>query len=84
MRRIKHEATRNPLSYSSVTFKNYNVPGVPRITVCSVVRDMAEVRKTETQPPLNKTRKLNRLHWSKKYLKIDFSNDLWTDEMIVT
>ena len=36
---------------------------------CSVLRDMAKVRKAETRTPLNKTHKLKRLHWAKKYLK---------------
>ena len=73
LRRIKREATRNPLSSSSVIFQNCDLPGVPRSTRCSVLRDMAKVRKAETRPPLNKTHKLKRLDWSRKYLKTDFS-----------
>ena len=49
LRRIKHEATRNPLSSSAVIFQNCNLPGVPRSTRCSVLRDMAKVRKAETR-----------------------------------
>ncbi|KAL7866842.1 hypothetical protein AOLI_G00146560 [Acnodon oligacanthus] len=45
---------------------------------------MAKVWKAETPPPLNKTHKLKRLDWSKKYLKTDFSKVLWTDEIGVT
>ena len=45
---------------------------------------MAEVRKAETRPPLNKTHKLKRQDWAKKYLKTDLSKILWTDEMRVT
>ena len=84
LRRIKHKATRNPLSSSAVIFQNCNLPGVPRSTRCSVLRDMAKVRKAETRPPLNKTHKLKRQDWAKKYLKTDFSKVLWTDEMRVT
>ena len=47
LRRIKHKATRNPLSSSAVIFQNCNLPGVPRSTRCSVLRDMAKVRKAE-------------------------------------
>ena len=48
-----------------------------------MLRDMAKVRKAETQPPLNKTHKVNRQNWAKKY-RTDFSKVLWTDEMRVT
>lgn len=84
LRRIKRESARNPLSSSAVIFQNCNLPGVPRSTRCSVLRDMAKVRKAETRPPLNKTHKLKRQDWAKKYLKTDFSKVLWTDEMRVT
>ncbi|CAL9698388.1 unnamed protein product [Knipowitschia caucasica] len=84
MRRIKREATRNPLSSSAVIFQNCNLPGVSRSTRCSVLRDMTKVRKAEKRPPLNKTHEIKRQDWAKKYLKMDFSNVLWTDEMRVT
>uniref|UniRef100_A0A8C6PVL3 Succinyl-CoA:3-ketoacid-coenzyme A transferase n=1 Tax=Nothobranchius furzeri TaxID=105023 RepID=A0A8C6PVL3_NOTFU len=45
---------------------------------------MAKVRKAERRPPLNKTHKLKRQDWAKKYLKTDFSKVLWTDEMRVS
>uniref|UniRef100_A0A3P9BF43 NACHT domain-containing protein n=1 Tax=Maylandia zebra TaxID=106582 RepID=A0A3P9BF43_9CICH len=38
----------------------------------------------ERRPPLNKTHKLKRQDWAKKYLKTDFSKVLWTDEMRVS
>ncbi|KAL1249255.1 hypothetical protein QQF64_020260 [Cirrhinus molitorella] len=41
-------------------------------------------KKAETRPPLNKTHKVKRQEWAKKYLKTDFSKVLWTDEMRVT
>ena len=84
LRRIKREATRNPLSSSAVIFQNCNLPGVPRSTRCSVLREMAKVRKAEIRPPLNKKHKLKRQDWARKYLKTDFSKVLWTDEMRVT
>ena len=49
LRRIKREATRNLLSSSAVIFQNCNLPGVPRSTRCSVLRDMDNVRKAETR-----------------------------------
>ena len=84
LRRIKREATRNSLSSSAVIFHNCNLPGEPRSTRCLVLRDMAKVRKAETRPPPNKTHKLKRQDWAKKYLKTDFSKVLWTDDMRVT
>ncbi|CAI9605783.1 unnamed protein product, partial [Staurois parvus] len=43
LRRTKREATRTPLSSSAVIFQNCNIPEVPRR--CSVLRDMAKVRR---------------------------------------
>uniref|UniRef100_A0A2D4LJ37 Uncharacterized protein n=1 Tax=Micrurus spixii TaxID=129469 RepID=A0A2D4LJ37_9SAUR len=42
LRRLKREATRNPLSFSAVIFQNCNLSGVPRSTRCSVLRDSAQ------------------------------------------
>ncbi|KAL7837224.1 hypothetical protein SRHO_G00269350 [Serrasalmus rhombeus] len=42
LRRIKREATRNPLSSTSVIFQNCNLAGVSRSTRCSALRDMAK------------------------------------------
>lgn len=53
-------------------------------TRCSILRDMAKVRKAETQPLINKTHKLKRQDWAKKYLETFFSKVLWTDEMRLT
>ena len=72
LRRIRREATRNPLSSSAAIFHNGNLPGGSRSTRCSVLRDVAEVREAETRPPLNKKHKLKRQEWAKKYLKTDF------------
>ena len=71
LRRIKREATRNP-------------PAVSRSTRCQVLRDMAEVKKAETRPPLNKIYKLKHQDWATKYLKTDLLKVFWTDEMRVT
>lgn len=63
LQRIKDEATRNPLSCSAAVFQNCSLPGVPRSTRCSVLRDVATARKAETaetRPPRNKTHKLKR------------------------
>jgi len=68
LRRIKREATRNPLSFSPVIFQNCNPPGEPRRTsVQSVLRDMAKVRKSEIRPPLN-MKQLKSQDWARKYL----------------
>ncbi|XP_040199666.1 calcium-dependent secretion activator 2 isoform X15 [Rana temporaria] len=48
LRRIKCEATRNKLSSSAVIFPNCLLPGVLRSTRSTVLRDMAKVRKAET------------------------------------
>lgn len=76
MRRIKY-VTSNPLSSTALIFQSCNFPGVPRSTRCSVLRDVARVRRAETRPPLIKTRQ----DWGKKYPQTDFSKVLYIDEM---
>ncbi|XP_070404420.1 transposable element Tc3 transposase [Nothobranchius furzeri] len=73
-----------PLATSLAIFQSCKIIGVPKSTRCAILRDMAKVRKAERRPPLNKTHKLKRQDWAKKYLKTDFSKVLWTDEMRVS
>lgn len=75
---------QEPIILQCCIVQTCNLPGVPRSTRCSVLRDMAEVRKAETRPPLNKKHKLKRQDWARKYLKTGFSKVLWTDEMRVS
>ena len=84
LRRIKHEAARKPSATSCAIFQNCDMSGVPRSTRCSILRDLAKVRKAEKRPPLNKTHKTKRQDWAKKYLKTDFSKVIWSDEMMCT
>ncbi|KAI5616969.1 LIM and senescent cell antigen-like domains 2, partial [Silurus asotus] len=81
--KVKRAAAKMPLATSLAIFQSYNITGVPKSTRCAILRDMAKVRKAESRPPLNKTHKLKRQDWAKKYLKTDFSKVLWTDEMRV-
>ena len=46
--RIKHEATRNPLSSSAVIVQNCNLPEVPRSKRCSMLNDMVRKAKNLT------------------------------------
>ncbi|KAJ1120314.1 hypothetical protein NDU88_008488 [Pleurodeles waltl] len=84
LRKVKRAAATMPLATSLAIFQSCNITGVPKSTRCAILRDMAKVRKAERRPPLNKTHKLKRQDWAKKYLKTDFSKVLWTDEMRVS
>ncbi|KAI5618156.1 nuclear receptor ROR-alpha, partial [Silurus asotus] len=84
LRKVKRAAAKMPLATSLAIFQSCNITGVPKSTRCAILRDMAKVRKAESRPPLNKTHKLKRQDWAKKYLKTDFSKVLWTDEMRVS
>lgn len=84
LRKVKRAAAKMPLATSFAIFQSCNITGVPKSTRCAILRDMAKVRKAEKRPPLNKTHKLKRQDWAKKYLKTDFSKVLWTDEMRVS
>uniref|UniRef100_I3JDK3 Calpain catalytic domain-containing protein n=1 Tax=Oreochromis niloticus TaxID=8128 RepID=I3JDK3_ORENI len=84
LRKVKRAAAKMPFATSLAIFQSCNITGVPKSTRCAILRDMAKVRKAERRPPLNKTHKLKRQDWAKKYLKTDFSKVLWTDEMRVS
>lgn len=72
LRKVKRAAAKMPLATSLAIFQSCNITGVPKSTRCAILRDMAKVRKAESRPPLNKTHKLKRQDWAKKYLKTDF------------
>uniref|UniRef100_A0A3P9ASB2 ST8 alpha-N-acetyl-neuraminide alpha-2,8-sialyltransferase 6 n=1 Tax=Maylandia zebra TaxID=106582 RepID=A0A3P9ASB2_9CICH len=72
LRKVKRAAAKMPLATSLAIFQSCNITGVPKSTRCAILRDMAKVRKAERRPPLNKTHKLKRQDWAKKYLKTDF------------
>ncbi|KAI5609841.1 interferon-induced protein 44-like [Silurus asotus] len=84
LRKVKRAAAKMPLATSLAIFQSCNITGVPKSTRCAILRDMAKVRKAESRPPLNKTHKLKRQDWAKKYLKTDFSKVLWTDKRRVS
>ncbi|KAJ0001021.1 hypothetical protein NQD34_006041 [Periophthalmus magnuspinnatus] len=80
LRKIKREAATMLFATSSAIFQSSNVTGVSKSTRCSILRDMAKVRKAEKRPPLNKRHKIKPQDWAKKYLK----KVLWSDEMRVS
>ena len=84
LRRIGREVKKNPLATSATIFENCNLADVPRSTRCNILREVADVKKAQKRPPLNKKHKEKRLEWARTYLKMDFSKVLWTDEMRVT
>jgi transposase len=78
---VKLEMARKPLSSSAEIFEAAGLDDVPKSTRCRILRGIGKVKKVKTRPPINKKHKEQRLEWSRKYMKTDFSKVLWTDEM---
>ena len=55
-----------------------------RSTRWRVIQRIAECRKAKVTPPLRSIHKEKRVNFASKYLKLDFSTVLFTDECRVT
>ena len=84
LRQIRRHVTRNPLATSREVFEACKLPKVSRTTRCKALKEVAKVRKAQRRPPLNKNHKAKRISWAEKYMKIDFSRVIFTDECRAT
>lgn len=81
---VKRDMSRKPISTSAQIFQAAGLPGVAKSTRCRALRSIGKVVKVKTRPPLNKRHKEKRIEWCKKYLKLDFTKVIWSDEMRAT
>ena len=44
------------------------------------LKKIAVVKKAEKRPPLSELNQRKRVNWARKYLKLDFSRVIFTDE----
>lgn len=81
---LKREMIKQPLSSSASIFSAVGLGHTPKTTRNRVLKTLGKVRKAKTRPPLNQKHKDKRLAWCKKYMKLDFGQVIWTDEMRAT
>ena len=77
---LKRELAKTPLSTSKSLFDNTNIPCNSRATRCRILQKIGNVKSASKQPPLTAHLKVARLAWAKKYMKVDFSRVMFTDE----
>ena len=82
--RIKREIVRRPLATSKDIFSGIGLGDIPRSTRCRVLRQVAKVKKSKKRPPLTQQHREKRVEWAKKYMKLDFSKVIFTDECRAT
>ena len=80
LRKIKIAAKKMPLHSSKTIFESAGVSSVSRETRCKILRKVATVKKPKAKPILTESHKTQRMAWAKKYLKRDFSKNIFTDE----
>ena len=73
-----------PLNSSKTIFEEAGVEDISCDTRSRILRTMEKVVKAKARLPLSKKHMSNRVPWAKKYLKLDFSKVLFTDECRAT
>ena len=84
LNRIKREVVRRPLASSKDLFTSVGLGDIPRSTRCRVLKQVAKVKKTTKRPPLSQKHREKRVEWAKRYMKLDFSKVIFTDECRAT
>lgn len=84
MRKLKMILHKNPLLSSQEIFQMAGLNGVKRDKRCRILRELGEIKKSSSRPPLNNTHKEKRLLWARQNMKTDFSKVIFTDESRVT
>lgn len=84
MRLLKRELSKQPLSTSKMIFDEAQINCVSRNTRCRVLNKIGNVKKAKSQPLLSKQHKQRRVEWAKKYMKVDFSQVVFSDECRAT
>ena len=81
---LKRSLARNPVSTSKSVFNDAGVSCTSRATRCRILKEIGFLATKKKAPPLSKANEIKRLAWAKEYMKIDFSNVVFTDECRVT
>jgi hypothetical protein len=81
---LKRAVAQNPLTTSQKIFSEAGIPGISRSTRWRVLESIAKVKSSTARPPLTPRHKVNRVVWAARYMKLNFSNVIFTDECRAT
>lgn len=84
LRKIGRQLRRKPGQTSNTIFKAAGLPEVPKSTRNAILATMGSVKAPLKMPPLTPRHKNLRMEWARKYLKMDMSLVLFTDETRAT
>lgn len=84
LRQIHRQVVKTPLATSLQIFEACDMPKVCRATRCKALRKVASVKKAPKNLPLKQKHKSKRAEWAKKYMKVDFTQVIFTDECLAT
>ena len=84
MRKIKIIVRKHPLWSSKAIFDKAGLPQIKKNTRCRALKKIAILTKPEIKPPLSQINEIKRVNWGRKYMKLDFSNVIFTDECRAT
>ena len=84
LRKIKSIMRKRPLSSSKTIFNLAGMRDIPKTTRNRVLSKVAKQAKPIKKPLLTAQHKAKCLGWCRKYMKLDFSNVIFTDESRVT
>ena len=84
IRKIKSVVKKKPLMSSAEIFAEAGAPDMSKNRRCVHLRGIAIVRNALSRPPISERNQLKRVEWARKYLKLDFSTVIFTDECRAT
>ena len=80
LRKIKNIVRKHPLSTSKTIFDLAGVQDISKTTRNKVLKTISYATKPIKKPLLTPRDELKPLGWCRKYVKLDFSNVIFTDE----
>ena len=84
IKKLKSAITGHPLQSSKFNFEVTNITPKSRSATCRILRTMGNVRKAEQRPILARIHCEKRLSFAEKYMKLDFSRVVFSDECRAT
>ena len=80
MRLIALVAKKKPLHSSKAIFDATVVKECCIQAQCNVLNKLGRVVKPKARPPISQNNRLKIVTWAKRYLKVDFSKVIFTNE----
>ena len=75
---------KHPLATSKTIFAKAGVRNIGKNLRCETLKKLATVKNAEKMPPILPRHEKQHLAWGRKYMKLNFNNVIFTDEMRAT